>query len=183
MFVQVITLECSYLHILCILNSFGLCELCSLNQCYKYFIIYVFSFHQTISIRTTRALSLGSGSDMNSDISKRRKKFNWVKSGIMRRKSEKKISGEQGKSSRLSNMSYDVDPLRKSSSLEVMQSSTEDQEMYLSHSTISSDGYESLRGYLWYESKLITNLKMCVFVHLYRCRYSCRYVCVDYVYM
>lgn len=110
-----------------------------------------------------RAFSVGSHpQDYSSDSMKRRKKFHWVKSNFMRRRSEKKSgSHTELNSDRLSNTSFDVgldtrptlvaDPLRRSVSLELLPSGPEDQEMYHSRTTISSDGIESLRGYLRYE--------------------------------
>ena len=90
--------------------------------------------------------------DFVSDTLKRRRKFSWVKSNFMRRKSEKKyMSGSQTdlNANRLSNFSgksdstsplHAPDPLRKSVSLELLPTADE-----LSH-TILSD--ERFQGYL-----------------------------------
>ena len=110
---------------------------------------------------------------------RRRKKFDWVKSNLLRRRSEKK-SGSQNELNfhRFSNSSFDVcvdplpttnipDPLRKSTSLELLNNAPEDEEICHSQSTISSDGgSESLRGYLRYAKLLFKNKCVRVFNQL-----------------
>lgn len=127
-----------------------------------YITVYFSQAAQGIPSRGS-TFSAGSNSEEYfSDTIKRRRKFSWVKSNFMRRKTEKKISGSQTElnSHRLSNTSFDVgqdtrpqhfaDPLRKSVSLELLPSAIENQEMYQSRTTISSDGSESTQGYLRY---------------------------------
>ncbi len=99
--------------------------------------------------------------DFSSDTLKRRRKFSWVKSNFMRRKSDKKISGSQTdlNSNRLSNMSfnpnqepsYTSDPLRKSVSLELLPTSTESDESphHIKSKMITSyEGRDQFLGYL-----------------------------------
>ena len=100
--------------------------------------------------------SAGSASDdYSSDTLKRRRKFNWIKSNFMRRKTEKKMSYSQSElSSRLSNISFDIpfdtkemDPLRKSVSLEILPSAIEGEEMQASCPAVSEG---TIQGYLRY---------------------------------
>ena len=91
--------------------------------------------------------------DFSSDTLKRRRKFSWVKSNFMRRKSEKKfISGSQTdlNTNRLSSSNFNAksdsasplhvpDPLRKSVSLELLPTANE-----VSHNILS----DNFQGYL-----------------------------------
>lgn len=126
---------------------------------------------QTLGLPPRRStFSVGSASeDYNSDTLKRRRKFNWVRSNFMRKKTEKKMSYSQSElTSRYSNTSFDVpsggvarsegDHLRKSVSLEILPSATEDQEM----SVQSNLHGEATQGYLRYVGVICFNLRKIV---------------------
>ena len=116
--------------------------------------------------------------EYQSDTLKRRRKFSWVKSGLMRKKG-KKSQGSQGdlEQSRLSQMSFDVqagsnpdmlpqyppDPMRKSVSLEILPSAPEGEEevpgrVTESHESINSEGKERFQGYLRVQRKGADNM-------------------------
>ena len=112
--------------------------------------------------------------EYQSDTLKRRRKFSWVKSGLMKRKS-KKVEGGGGsqgdlQQSRVSQMSFDiqgpssdllppypVDPMRKSVSLELLPSAPEAEEsparVCEAHESVSSEGKEQFQGYLRVQRK------------------------------
>ena len=114
--------------------------------------------------------------EYQSDTLKRRRKFSWVKSGLMRRKG-KKAPGSQGdlEQNRLSQMSFDVqgptpdmlpqyppDPMRKSVSLELLPSPPEGEELQNrtaeSHESITDEGKERFQGYLRVQRKGADNV-------------------------
>ena len=113
--------------------------------------------------------------DYASDTLKRRRKFSWVKSNFMRRKTEKKIiSGSQTdlNSNRLSTISFDTnpensrvphpnDPLRKSVSLELLPTSVESDENL--QSKMTQEGSEQFQGYLRY----ICMLMLCLHTNVH----------------
>ena len=111
--------------------------------------------------------------EYQSDTLKRRRKFSWVKSGLMKRKGKKTEGGggSQGdlQQSRVSQMSFDqgpssdllppypVDPMRKSVSLELLPSAPEAEEsparVCEAHESVSSEGKEQFQGYLRVQRK------------------------------
>ena len=118
--------------------------------------------------------------EYQSDTLKRRRKFSWVKSGLMRKKEKKAPSGSQGElnQSRLSQMSFDIqgptpdmlppyapDPMRKSVSLELLPTAPEGEETpgvgTESHESITSAGKEQFQGYLRVQRKGVDNMWVC----------------------
>lgn len=113
--------------------------------------------------------------EYQSDTLKRRRKFSWVKSGLIKRKSKKteEAGGSQGdlkQSTRVSQMSFDiqgpssdilspypVDPMRKSVSLELLPSAPETAEsparVCEAHESVNSEGKEQFQGYLRVQRK------------------------------
>ncbi len=112
--------------------------------------------------------------EYQSDTLKRRRKFSWVKSGLMKRKGKKVESGggSQGdlKGARISQMSFDiqsptpdmlppypVDPMRKSVSLELLPAAPEAEEsparVCEAHESVNSEGKEQFQGYLRVQRK------------------------------
>lgn len=118
---------------------------------------FAFLFHKDVPTEVPpRRKTFSAGTvpdDFASDTLKRRRKFSWVKSNFMRRRSEKKfMSGSQTdlNANRLSSSNFSAksdstsplhvpDPLRKSVSLELLPTATE-----LSHNILS----DNFQGYL-----------------------------------
>lgn len=94
--------------------------------------------------------------DFSTDTLKRRRKFSWVKSNFMRRKSDKKISGSQTdlnanrfsvtSLNETSGLHYAPDPLRKSVSLELLPTALESEDM--ASQIVLQDGRKQFQGYL-----------------------------------
>ena len=113
--------------------------------------------------------------EYQSDTLKRRRKFSWVKSGLIRRKGKKSsvAGGSQGdlEQNRVSQMSFDVqgpssdmlpqyppDPMRKSMSLELLPSAPEEPEesstrVCEAHESVTSEGKQQFQGYLRVQRK------------------------------
>ena len=109
--------------------------------------------------------------EYQSDTLKRRRKFSWVKSNLMRRKGKKSSQGQEGaEQNRLSQMSFDIqgptpdmlppytpDPMRKSMSLELLPSAPEVDETSggatEAHTSVTSEGKEQFQGYLRVQRK------------------------------
>lgn len=106
--------------------------------------------------------------EYQSETLKRRRKFSWVKSNLLRRKEKKANSGQE--QSRLSQMSVDVqgpspvmlpqyppDPMRKSVSLELLPSAPEVEEspgrIMEAHECVTPEGKEQFQGYLRVQRK------------------------------
>lgn len=107
-----------------------------------------------------KTFSAGSVPDeFSSDTLKRRRKFSWVKSNFMRRKSEKKtMSGSQtdlkllgsdsSGNSESVNIPCSLDPLRKSVSLELLPTITGSDESFLSIKPEGNTSADHFQGYL-----------------------------------
>ena len=113
----------------------------------------------------------GAADDYQSDTLKRKRKFSWVKSNLMRKKGDRKSTVDSTASHRLSNVSFDIqvnppsilstDPTRRSVSLEMLPAEDElptptpvNAQMFSqSHRSISPVGSESFRGFLRVQRK------------------------------